>query len=71
MAKSAVEKGKALVQSKTFWFNLLAGIVAVASLFGFREFEASPEVAQVISTIVAIVNIWLRVRTKLPITKVK
>ncbi len=71
MSKSIVNKGKSLIKSKTFWFNILAGAVAAASLFGFSSFEPSVENAQVISTSVAIINILLRLMTDKPITSVK
>lgn len=65
-----MNKGKALLKSKTFWFNLLAGIVAVASVFGFGEFQPDMKVAEGITTLVTIINIALRLYTKQPITKV-
>ena len=71
MAKSIVIKGKALVQSKTFWFNILAVVIAVASMFGFGEFEPTPQVTQGITTLVAIINIVLRIKSSQPITRVK
>lgn len=66
-----MNKGKALLQSKTFWFNLLAGVVAVASIFGFGEFEPDNKVTEIITTVVTIVNIGLRLYTKQPITRIK
>lgn len=63
--------GKALLQSKVFWFNLLAGIIAIASLFGFGDFQPDSKTTEVISTVVAIVNIALRLYTGQPITKFK
>ena len=71
MAKNTIEAGKALIKSKVFWFNVLAGVVAVASLFGFGEIEPSAEVTQGIATVVAVVNIVLRLMTKVPIDRVK
>ena len=71
MAKSIAETGKSLVQSKTFWFNLLASIVAVASLFGFGEFQPSEGTTETIAAVVALVNIGLRIKTKAPITRIK
>ena len=63
-------KGKALLTSKTFWFNVLAAIVAIASLFGFGEFKPSEETTEIIAIIAGAVNIYLRLKTKEPITKI-
>jgi len=62
-------KGKALLTSKVFWFNILAAVVAIASLFGFADFEPSGETTEIIAIIAGIVNIILRTKTKEPITK--
>jgi hypothetical protein len=70
-AKKAIEKGKALVQSKTFWFNILAVLIAIAGLFGFQDFEPTAETVKIIASIVGIGNIVLRLKTKQPITRVK
>jgi hypothetical protein len=64
-----VIKGKALLSSKTFWFNLLAAVVAIASIFGFADFKPSGEVTEIITVIVSAVNIFLRLKTQQPITK--
>ncbi len=64
-----MKKGKALLQSKTFWFNLLAIIVAIASFFGFGEFNPDPKVSEGIATATAIINILLRMKTNQPINK--
>jgi hypothetical protein len=66
-----VTKGKALLSSKVFWFNLLAAVVAIASLFGFADFEPSGEVTEITAVIVSAVNIYLRLKTQQPITKIK
>ena len=60
--------GKPFYYSKTFWFNVLALIVAVANAFGFADFQADPDVLQLAVGIVALVNIGLRFITKQPIT---
>jgi hypothetical protein len=59
---------KPFYQSKTFWFNLLAGLVAVAGLFGYAEFKPSADVLQIISVLVAAINIALRFVTKTALT---
>lgn len=71
MAKKVIEKGQALIQSKTFWFNVLSVIVAVATLVGFGDFEPNAEVTAGITTITAVINVLLRLQTKEPITRFK
>lgn len=46
--------------SKTFWFNLLALAVALASAFGFAEFNPEPEVLVIASGVAAVINLVLR-----------
>ena len=65
-----IEYGKKLLKSKTFWFNLLAIIVTVASQFGFSEFEPSEEIAELTVIFAGVVNILLRVKTSEPITRI-
>ena len=60
-------EGKPFWESKTFWFNLLALVVAVASAFGYREFQPDPEVLQLAVGIIALINLLLRFVTKQPI----
>ena len=69
MAKQIIEKGKVLIKSRTFWFNILAVVVAIASLFGFADFQPDGKVIEAIGIITAIVNIYLRTKTDKPITK--
>jgi hypothetical protein len=52
-------------KSKTFWFNVLAVVVAVAAQFGFADFEPD---AELIAVIVGIVNVILRFAVKQPVT---
>mgnify|MGYP001571360154 CR=1 FL=1 len=63
-------KGKSLAQSKTFWFNLLAVLVAVATWFGFGSFEPDPKVLEALGVLAGLVNVVLRLVTDKPITKV-
>ncbi len=46
--------------SKTFWFNMLALAVAVATAFGYGDFQPSPDVQGLALGIVALINIILR-----------
>ena len=43
-------------QSKTFWFSILYGLVALAGAFGFGEFEPSPEVVQYVSIGISVIG---------------
>ena len=55
-------------KSKTFWFNVLAALVAVAGVFGFADYQPSAETGQIIGVIVALVNVALRFLTTEPVT---
>lgn len=59
-----MEEQKPIYQSKTFWFNILAGVVALAGLFGFAEFEPGENAAETIAIVLAAVNLILRYVTK-------
>ena len=59
---------KKFYESKTFWFNALYLLVAVASYLGFGEFSASPDVVELAAVVVAVINIVLRYATKEPIS---
>lgn len=59
----AMDDAKPIWASRTFWFNLLALVVTIATAFGFRDFEPSPEAERVALGIVAIINIVLRLVT--------
>jgi len=54
---------KNIVTSKTFWFNLLAGLVAIAGQFDFGSFDPDTGVITVALGIVALVNLILRYLT--------
>jgi len=56
-------KSKALLKSKTFWFNLLFCLTVLASYFGYADFEPNPRLAEAIGFIVGMVNIFLRLKT--------
>jgi len=61
--------GKDFWKSKTFWFNVLALVVAVAMAFGFGEFEPDPKLYEYASIVVMVVNLVLRFVTKEPIRR--
>ena len=44
-------------KSLSFWFNILALLVAVASGFGFAEFEPAPWVPGLAIGIIALINL--------------
>lgn len=71
MAKKVIEQGKALLSSKTFWFNLLFVLVSVASMFGFKEFQPDEKTVSLLGGVAAIVNILLRLKTNESITRLK
>lgn len=52
--------GKPWYESKTFWFNALALIVAVAAGFGFADFEPDQDVVTIASGLIAVINLALR-----------
>lgn len=55
-------------RSKTVWFNVLTGVVAVAAYFGYVEDpETTARVEQVLPVIVTVVNLILRFSTKRPL----
>jgi len=66
-----MSKGKALIKSKTFWFNLLFAVVALTGLFGYGEFQPDARLVEVLGAVVTFGNILLRLYTNKPITKVK
>jgi hypothetical protein len=60
--------GKWFLNSKTFWFNVIAFAVAVAQAFGFGGFTPDPQLAEYITVAVALINIVLRFATKQPVS---
>jgi len=54
-------ESKPFWRSKTFWFNALAVVVAVAGAFGFEQFHPDPAVGGIAAAIVAVVNLILRI----------
>jgi hypothetical protein len=61
--------------SKTFWFNALVLVLAVAGVFGFNEYVLGEDVAQsaaqisaLVAAAVPVINIVLRFVTNTKIT---
>ena len=49
--------------SKTLWFAILFGVVQLAGLFGFADYQPSADVAQIVSLVGAGVVLILRFLT--------
>ena len=60
---------KAWYESKTLWFNLIYGAVAVAGLLGFAEFQPDAGTVEIVGVLIAAINIVLRLVTKATIGK--
>lgn len=54
---------KSVFKSKTFWFFLLYGLVRVAGLFGFVDFQPTADQEQLLGIVVAAVGLILRYLT--------
>ncbi len=59
---------KWVLKSKTFWFNVLALVVLVANALGYADFQANPQLMEIGSTIIVLVNLVLRFATTQPIS---
>ena len=46
--------------SKTFWFNLLFVIGAIAAYFGFADFKPEANVVELAVVLVSVINLILR-----------
>lgn len=51
---------KAWYESKTIWFNILAGLVLIASAFGFAGFEMDETYRQIAEVLIVVINLILR-----------
>ena len=58
---------KDILSSKTFWFNLVVLVIAIAGVFGFKEYvpsledqEAIDSIVLLVAAIVPVVNLVLR-----------
>ncbi len=55
---------KALIASKTFWFNVLAFVILIANVFGFANFIPDERTAEYGGIVVTLVNVLLRLATR-------
>jgi hypothetical protein len=58
---------KKFYQSKTILFNALFLVLSVAAYFGFADFMPNDKMQDLAAVIVAVINIYLRFRSNLPI----
>jgi len=65
--KEETMDGKKWYQSKTVWFNLLTGLVGIATTLSESPFASDPKVKAGFLTFVAIGNLVLRNITSQPI----
>lgn len=63
---------KPIYRSKTFWFNVIAVVVLVASQFGYSEFSLDQDtvdlVLKILAGVTAVGNVGLRLTTKEPVS---
>lgn len=50
-------------ESKTLWFNILYGVIAIAGLGGFAEFMPGEDAVEIVGVLIAAINIVLRLVT--------
>ena len=60
---------KAWYESKTLWFNVIYGVVAIAGLLGFAEFQPDANTVEIVGVLIAAINIVLRFVTKAALGK--
>ena len=55
---------KKFYQSKTFWFNVLTVVIALAGLAGFADFQPSENTVEFVALLLGFVNLGLRFVTQ-------
>jgi len=60
-------EAKSFLRSKTFWFNVLALVMLVATGFGYGEFQADPAITQYGAVVITVINLILRFATRQPV----
>lgn len=53
--------------SKTVWFNILSGVVAICGVLAAPDAGISPKYASIFTTVVMVANIFLRLISGQPI----
>lgn len=61
-------EAKSILRSKTFWFNLITGLVTVGGVIQGSPLAANPHVQVGVGLFISIGNIILRAITNQPIT---
>lgn len=61
-------EAKSIFASKTLWANVVAGVVAVSTAFGFDLGLNAESQTALVGGIMAVVNIVLRFMTSAPVT---
>lgn len=51
-------------QSKTLWFALLYGLVSIAGIFGWADYQPSADTLEIVGVVVAAITLVLRLVTK-------
>lgn len=60
---------KPIMQSKTFWVNMITAIAGIVTSLGASDLIAdNPQYAGIAATVIGVVNVILRLMTKTPVT---
>ncbi len=61
--------GKPMIRSKTFWVNVITAVAGVLTTLGGSELiQDNPQMAGITATVIAVVNVFLRLVTKGPVS---